>query len=257
MAKASDGTAASIIERAKQIRALAESERSLGHEEAAKNFAAILQNLLLKHELDMVDVDAHVENPIETRILDWSEHGLPRSKTRCTWTERLAYLVTRSYGCGFMVTTGTNRLVIVGKRLNRELCEYTLVVLCRSAREVAESEYSVAFRAAYAAGEVHRVRGFKKAFLFGFVTRVGERLAAEVTRFKDAESRGEMALVRVDTDADEAMKFAWSIGRAARTPHVEITCAEGLERGRARAEEVDLGTRGVTGTVRPKLSNGL
>ena len=57
-----------ILEKLGKIKAMADSAKEIGNEAEAQAFAAMLQNLLLKHKLDMTDVQYGVhlqEEPVE------------------------------------------------------------------------------------------------------------------------------------------------------------------------------------------------
>lgn len=244
-----------IIEKIKKLNAKAESCRAVGSEAEAQAFAEAVSRLLVQHKLQMTDIDweiRHKSEPVDQGVLDWAKHEMSNKSVRCAWSEQLCGIIAKAHQCAILVMPGTNQIVIVGKQSDREVAEFVMVTLCRSAEKIADAEYVRYFYECKDAGDVTRARGFRPAFLTGFIQRIGERYN-EIRRQQDGDTS--MALVRVRQDEREVSDYLKNYGKASALTRRRVSCSEGIKRGRNVANSMKLDGSGAVGThVRGHLS---
>lgn len=233
-----------IIER---IRKLAATEGRT--EEETQLFAAKVQELLTKYKLEMTDIqfeEFKVSEPVVRTFVDWAKHDLRPRRRRISWIEDLAGVVARAYQCRHLVHVGTSYITFVGRKNDTEVAEYVLVTLVRSVEVIAEKAYVKYFYECRDAGDERKARGFKAAFLIGFVQRINARLQQKI----DEMNKDVVALVRFsmkEVDAEIA-KIRTTYGLTRPRHH-----QEGMRRGWKAADEVDLDGKALKTQDRKKL----
>ena len=199
---------AKILDKIKKLYMKAESCREIGSDLEAQTFAEAVNRLLNEHRLEMTDIQFEEERksePVDQHYVDWQD--IPVRKTRVLWIERLASLIARAHTCRIMVVPRSSRIVLVGSESNRQIAEYLLVTLVRSAEKIATLEYNAFFYKCRDEGDVTRCRGYRAAFLLGFVDRIGARFEEEKKRMESDETG--TALVRFNraaADVNDYMK---------------------------------------------------
>lgn len=171
-----------LIDRIKKMHAKAESAKALGNEAEAFAFASAVSKLLLRHNLEMTDVEAAIqeqEDPVKAHYFDPTVFGLPKKKSRVLWSELLAAVVAEAHMCGILPVHKTNTFMIIGTRQNRQACEFMIVFLTRYAVEHSEKDYVRYFYECKALGDVRQARGYKAGWLMGFCTRLSMRYKAD------------------------------------------------------------------------------
>jgi len=205
-----------IIEKLAKIKAHAESAKAIGKEEEAKAFAAMLQNLLLKHKLEMTDVEYAAEmkdEPIVEKWPDtqWSNESHRRVykdfpdvevvNRRREWAEQLANIVADAYSSRILVVKGRSYIVFVGHKSNVAICEFLFLTMLRVAEKLsanAAKAYRAEYRARYGAGDTPK--GYRESWPSGFCTRIAQRMKEERDAFGQKPGQS-MALVRVNKEA--------------------------------------------------------
>lgn len=191
-----------LMDRIKKMHAKAESAKQLGNEAEALTFASAVQKLLLKHNLEMTDVEAAVQeqqDPIKAHYFNPEAFGLPRKRSRVLWSELLAYVVADAHMCGVLPVHRTNTFLIIGSRQNRQACEYMIVFLTRYAIEHSEKDYVKYFYKCLNEGDVKQARGYKSGWLMGFVSRLAARYKADKAAVvKEAEAKNPHAMIRLN-----------------------------------------------------------
>src|SRR4051812_11592634 len=102
-------TTEKIVEKLAKIKAHADSAKAIGNEQEAQAFAGMLQQMLLKHKLEMSDLDYRKEMESEPIIEHWPETEFVADKVgyhyrykiapdidigpRTQWIEELAMLI--------------------------------------------------------------------------------------------------------------------------------------------------------------------
>lgn len=190
-----------LVDRIKKMHAKAESAKQLGNEAEAFAFASAVQKLLLKHNLEMSEVEAAAaekEDPIKAHYFDPRAFGLPRKRRREHWSELLARIVADAHMCGILPVHRSNEILLIGTRQNRQACEFMLVFLTRYAIEHSEKDYVRYFYQCKDDGDVTMARGYKAAWLMGFVTRLAARYKADKQEvIKEVQQVNPYALVRL------------------------------------------------------------
>lgn len=205
-----------IIEKLAKIKAHADSAKAIGNEEEAKAFAAMLQNLLLKHKLEMTDVEYAAEmkdEPIVEKWPDteWSYESHRRIykdfpdvevvNRRREWAEMLANIIADAYSSRIMVVKGRSIIIFVGHKSNVAICEYLFLTMLRVAEKLsanAAKTYRAEYRAQYGAGDTPK--GYRESWLMGFCMRISQRMKEERDAF-GAKPGQSTALVRVNKEA--------------------------------------------------------
>ncbi len=202
------------LELIRKLFAKSDSAAQLGSSEEAAAFASKANELLLRHKLELSEVDALVEeadDPIENDYADISEAlGLKAGK-REPWLTSLFAAVARAHFCVALYVPGSKRVRLVGRRSDREIALYMVTVLAQTARRLAADfaeQEKRAFLGEYGnAGYWRRqdTMRTKAAFLVGFAIAVKDRLKA--LRQEVEQQGGQFALVRF-AKADDAAKRA-------------------------------------------------
>lgn len=81
-----------LLDRLLKIQAQAEGEAAIGNSRAAENFAAMLNRLLIQHEMSELDLATRAkqlttDEPIVKVFVDRYAAGLPLKRTRVQWEE--------------------------------------------------------------------------------------------------------------------------------------------------------------------------
>ncbi len=253
-----------ILEKLAKIKAHADSAEKIGSTEEAQTFAEMLQRLLLKHNLDMSDIEFakhEVDEPVEKFSIDWEQYGLKTKKQRIDWEERLASIVADAHFCRILVSEHSNRIWLVGRKSNAAVAEYLIVTLRRAAKKIAYlalAEYQrdlknksqcliCGLNKDHHVWESHEFQrekitdhhGFKASFLAAFVNRIAERL--KETRESVVTSNC-TALVRINKDEAAVRDFMSQnyIGHAKMIRSRSGSNSEGFLRGRQAADAVNL-----------------
>lgn len=238
-----------LLRKLQKIKNLAASEREVGNVDAAENFAAVLNKLLLEHKLSMSDVEftRHLEDePIDKSTIFWSEHGLPNKGKRIHWVELLASYVAHANNCQILVRPGSNILSLVGREVNRKIAEYTIVTLTRAAEKLSKAEYFKFYHKLKETGDQEQAKGYRQSFLLAFVKRIFERLALETRQATSGTSSG-TALIRLNTERAQVQKWVetHTTGNASRMTGNRTGNQVGAEHGRKLADRLDIKGRGV------------
>jgi hypothetical protein len=203
-----------LLDKLSKIKNHMESAKEIGNEAEAQAFATMLQNLLIKHKLEMTDVEYanHTkEEPIEevsfggfvTRVDGKRVYekypDLEVKRRRVEWMERLAGVLARAHSCEILISPGSSRIWFVGQKSNVQVVDYLYATMLRTAEKLADKEYVRYFYQCRDEGDVTRARGFRPSFLEGFVSRLFQRFEEEKRKMY-GDSTG-VALVRVNKEA--------------------------------------------------------
>lgn len=246
---------ARLIDRIRKMHAKAESSKELGLDHEALAFASAVKSMLLKHNLEMSDIEAFAEeqaDPIKAHYFDPRSFGLPRSKVRVAWTENLARVIARAHMCDLIAVRASNKLMLIGSREHRQICEFMIVTLTRYAIEHSEKDYVKFFYRCRDMGDVTQARGYKAGWLMGFVGRLAERYSEDEhkTRAEYAEGPNKHALIRLDKqlvrlqDAKDQISKALEAKKSA-VPQGRRAADSGVEDGASQADRVNLDGTGI------------
>lgn len=204
-----------LLEKLAKIKAHAESAKDIGNEAEAQAFAGMLQNLLLKHKLEMTDIQYIKEMESEPIIqsdpkIQWDRErkryfyvDFPDVEVvmrRVGWMEQLAQVVAEYNACRILVVEGRSYIMFVGHKSNVAICEYLFITMLRTADKLS-AKAAMKFRRearAAAGGAGYTPGGYRESFLKGFITRIQKRLEDEKNAFGGNTGT---ALVRVNKEA--------------------------------------------------------
>ncbi len=236
-----------ILDKIKKLHLKAESCKEIGSDLEAQAFAEMVTRLLNDHKLEMSDIQFEEQRktqPVDSSTVIWENHDMQTKRTRIAWIEHLASIAARAYSCRIMVIMGSSRFVLAGTQSNREIAEYVIVTLVRSAEKIADEAYVKHFYECRDKGDVAMARGYRAAFLDGFVDRISARFAEERKR---ADSNC-TALVRFDqekADLDAFMKINSKTIKGAGLQRHSRGNSAGYKAGADKAESMDIGGKAV------------
>ena len=133
-----------ILEKLQKIKAHAESAEKIGSQAEAEAFAAMFQQLLLKHKISATEVEVEQlerDEPVDKFQVDWQDIRV--RSTRIAWIERLAGIVARAYFCRILVHPRSSNITIVGRKSDAAIAEYMLVTLVREFSRLLGEELDV------------------------------------------------------------------------------------------------------------------
>lgn len=258
-----------MIAKLVKMQASRDGEAAIGNTAAAEAFAAAINRMLVEHELNPSDLDyarASDNDPIIELHVDLSKYKIDKKKTRIAWQESLARTVAKAHLCTFLIRQGSNDIWFVGTKSHATVAEYVFGTLVPAASRMSYIEYR-RFRHSvkpingkYSRPETH---GFIEAWLDAFIGRITERFdearkAAVAEAVVDVPGAESQALIRLDGALVKVRKYiddkfaarrrsgayALSTGRSSN--------AEGRARGRAAADSMVIGRRGVTAGNSPR-----
>lgn len=221
-----------IIDKITKAIALSESEKHLGHLEAAENAASIASRLMLEYGIDQEVVSARASGKDKIGM----EPAIPaiddfRKAIRETpWTNQLAAIVAKAFNCRILIPMepiqkkyGYNSFLFVGYVHERKQAVHFYTMLFRALDEAVDHEYRKAFRRAYQPGTVNPVAGteWRKSFLIGalngLITRFNQIRGDVIARAADPG----MALVRLNQTLEAIDQQLANIASAEQKPIVE------------------------------------
>jgi hypothetical protein len=239
-----------IIDKLKKLNAMAEGAKAIGNETEATAFAEAFQRLLTHHKLNLSDVEfakLGQEEPVADWPIDYNKYpDFETKRSAVQWESILATIIAEAHYCTIMRFAGTNRLIIVGRKSDAEVAEYSIITLLRAAGTIANREYGAFYRKCQAEdGTPRRARGFRDAFLLGFINRLKERY--DRARNGDGTTT---ALVRIAREKQAVNDFMAAKKAAGDCKDLQTRKRwqmneAGRRRGRAVADEVDIDGRAV------------
>lgn len=242
-----------------------ESEASLGNDKAAEAFAAAINRMMIEFELNPTDLDyarTTDKDPVIELRVDLDKYKIEKVKTRVAWQESLARIVARAHLCTFLLAPGRNQIWFVGTKSHAMVAEYVYGILVPAANTMSQKEY-MRYRGQLPKEErLAATKGYRAAWLAEFTRRVAERLdEARADAVKEAEARQVQAtvpggqsqalirlngaLVKVQQYVDDKFKSKRSSASALAAPRSNN--AAGRAAGRAAADKMPIGRKGVTG----------
>lgn len=239
-----------LLDKLAKIQSHAESAKKIGNEAEAEAFAAMLQQLMLKHKIAMSEVqfaDLDKDEPIGSHRMNYATGGVPLKSARSGWQERLASIVARAHFCRITVSSGTSRVNMVGRESDCAVAEYTFMVLARAITGIAKKSHEQFYYQCVKSGEAHRASGYKRSFIDAFVGRISQRFKEEK---KQAENASSTAMVRVEKSnkaIEEYMDDKYRFGRASGLTRNTRFNRDGATHGRAAADNVNLQGKAING----------
>jgi len=237
-----------IIEKIQKIKAHAESAERIGSEAEAEAFAEMMQKLLLRHKLEMTDIDFtkfEVEEPVEEHEIDYSKYDCQVKRARIAWIEQLAGIVARAHFCRILIHRGSTRITLVGRKSDCDVAEYMIITLQRLLTRLSIKARLAHNEECSKEGRKADIYNFRASYIRAFVERLSQRYEAER---RSQEGSSSTALVRVNR-AETAVKEFMAGRRYGRAAVVRGSRkdgnAEGLRRGAAAADSISLRSNAV------------
>ena len=187
-----------VLERCRKLLAHAESAKAMGSTEEAETFAAKGSELLLRHKLEMSDVEMEAELSADVLVDDYFDVAKASELRegggrRVKWLETILSSLCKTHFCEFLVIPGSKMYRIIGHESDRAIVVYMFTMLARSADQLGHLYYFAARKAAIKNGTALPANP-KKAFLLGFAAAIYRRLKDQRTSIE--KKGGQFALVR-------------------------------------------------------------
>ncbi len=188
-----------VIYLLRKLMAQADGEKAVGNMAAAEAFAAKAQELLLKHKLEMSDVEfaaEEVNEPVLGEVIIGDdllekEYGYDR-KRNDRWVGILMNACAHANFCKVLsMRGGKNRMTIVGRASDREVSKALFTYLSNACLEMAPREADM--NEAY---ERIERRTFVTSFKLGFACAISGRLTKKMAELK--EGTQQQGLIRID-----------------------------------------------------------
>lgn len=261
---------AKILKKLVKLQAQRQSEAELGNAEAAEAFAGMINKMLIEYELNPSDIDyarSADNDPVVEIRANLAHYGIKDSKVRVAWQESLASGVARAHLCTILIIPSSNKILFVGTKSHATVAEYvygTMVPLIEKLSKQAEVTYWKQTGAGR--GINNKAKGYRSAWIDAFITRIWERFAearraavaahaaSSGTSTETGLIRLDGALVKVQKYIDDKFAHRRAASRAGILNHRSRNHADGRAAGRAAADNITLGQRGVSTTERKQLS---
>lgn len=191
----------------------------------AESAAAKVQELLIKYNLQMLDVDSVV--PEEEKTVGEERFETTEKKNESSWVRDLYKVVANFNFCypiwrDSLVNQHGYNMSIVGKPANVEVVHYTVEWLVPRIRKMASSSW-------YEYDGYEKKGKFRRGFLAGAVVGVGDRLSLELSRAQMSDSNTR-ALVVVNTREIENYVMK-AYPRLSKPKYVSLSSLDGREQG--------------------------
>lgn len=260
-----------LIDKLRKLKNSAEGEAKIGNEAAAQAFAEMLNRLLLENKLEMTDIEfeqMEKDQPVAPHYVNYKAHNIKLKKQRSLWMEQLANVIARAHFCRILVHSGSSRITFLGRKDDCEVVEYMFVTLLRATEQLADEAYDgivnvVLKECGICLGPKKghnainhkfepnylRARGFRPAFINGFINRLAERFY-DLRRSMEKESTALVRLNRSEAGIKEYLEQKDENGRKKirNLPALEgrrTGNIEGHRAGRAKAESIPLGANAI------------
>lgn len=250
----------SVLEKIRALLAKAESAGKIGSQAEAELFAAKANELLLKHKIEMTDVERFAqedEDPMGQEYCDAAEVDGIGHGSRLQWLEYLMGALCRGHFCEFRVLPGTRQYRVFGRDSDRAVVLYLFETLAATAERLSLAHYHEVHRRWRKEGGPKPFRA-QRSFRLGFSSAIGDRLR-EMRKTTEREG-GERALV-IFNDAALAVKTYESRFESGGTSSRLVaeydrrSHAAGYEAGRGANLPSGLGG-GTAGSVPKQLGGG-
>lgn len=239
-----------IIEKLAKLKAHAESAEAIGNQEEAAAFAAKFQELLMKHELTMSEIEfkrVASDDPMGREFATGGGAGQRR-----LWQEQLASVIASAFFCRILVYKGSDLIAFVGRETHRQAAEYVYSRLRRELEETSKREYkSLRSKLRRNGEDLENSHGFKTSFRRAYVRTIQQRLKAQRQSEKEqieGTAGGGTALIRLDTalvKVDEYMKEQLRTKSAKGLRGQSGSNELGRQRGEHHGRKANLGADGL------------
>lgn len=238
-----------ILDKLQKIKRHMDSAKEIGNIAEAEVFAGVLQKLLLKHKLDMSDIEFETfekEQPVAEYFVNWRKHDIKPKRQRIKWVETLASVIAKAHFCRILVHPKSNFITLVGRHEDAAVAEFMLVTLYRAADKMSEkADYHHRLECKRERREIGH--GFRESWLAAFVTRLMNRYQEE--RGSHRESTMLVRINRAEKSVEDFIRQGQEnkeIGKKSTALKSSgVYHAEGYRQGHAAAEKIDLRTNAI------------
>ncbi len=220
--------ASDLIQRLQKIRALTDS--SVPGEAAAA--AAKLQEILLKHNLEMEDIEEDSSEALDKYVKEDLELGVT-SGGMINWRRILLSGIARSLMCAAFGYKGASKMVVVGHKSNIEVVGHFYEYLSWEISRLADAAW---MKNKSRASE--NARSWKNSFYNGAVDIVVQRLQEKYQQVSRQDSRSHALALRNERALDEAV--ANLVGRVRKNSVRQRHSDAGYSRGARAGKRVNL-----------------
>lgn len=242
------------LDKIRKLKAHMESAKKIGSDKEAEAFAAMMQRLMLEHNISMTDLDVEkmeADEPVGTFTINPDGPGAKAKRARSYWIEDLATIIARAHFCRVLIYESSSLLCLVGRRSNVEVAEFMIVTMARLIHKMALREWWKEWRRRGGDESYERNRavrqellGFRVSYVKSFTQRLAERYYEERQRATQGDGKS-TALVRVNRAEAAVTAFFnenYSNAKAAKavTKYKDTTHAAGWRAGREAADQIDL-----------------
>ena len=187
-----------ILAKIQKLMRLQESAQAIGSIAEAANAAERVQDLLLKYNLSMAEVEGFEEDESKVihEIVNASDLNFNHREGK--WLTALAGGLSRYNMCRSINTVSGNKLVkitFIGEPQNLEVVRYLFEILVPRARQLVRQEFN-------RYNGLEKLGTFRRGYLMGFAMGVSTQLR-EAQERQERESAQVTALVRVKSEAVE------------------------------------------------------
>lgn len=244
-------TADKILDKLAKLKARAEGEKRIGETAAAEAFAAMINKLLLEHELSETDIPLAPEvDPIIEHLVRPQDHDIKFTNVRIGWQERLAGIVARAHLCRHLVSTGTNYITFVGTKSHVMVAEYAYVTLVRTAARLSYYAMKKYYRE-HCDEPGFTIDNYRAAWLRGFISRISERFDEVRRQEMEATGSSSTALIRLSEQLTRASQYLDDKKvRSVRAARVGSGNIYGQIEGRRAADKMNIGQQAMSETQR-------
>ena len=256
-----------VLNKLVKMQAARQSEAQLGNAEAAEAFAGAINRMLIDYELNPSDIDyarATDNDPVIELRVELETHGIKSSKSRVAWQESLAMSIANAHLCSILIRPGSNAIYFVGTKSHATVAEYlygTMVPAISRMSKDAELRYWHA--TGCGRGRDNKALGYRSAWIDAFIQRIWERFKeARKAAVAHATTEGistETVLIRLDGALVKVRKYIDDrfSNKAARHAsvlnHRSRDHEDGRAAGKAAADKITLGQRGISGKTPKQL----
>lgn len=246
----------SVINLLRKLMAQADGERAVGNMAAAEAFAAKAQELLLKHKLEMSDVEFAAEElnePVLGEVIVGDElleakYKYDRKRSD-NWVTTLMQACALANFCKILVhRCGKNTITLVGRETDRETAKALFIYLSKACIEMAPREADMN-------GAYERIerRTWISSFKLGFACAISNRLDRKLEQLKAGTP--EQGLIRIDQMVRSTeKKFKELFPNTVKTGGGSASNSDGFSSGNTYGSRIGINsTKRLTGsTAAPK-----
>jgi len=236
-----------ILRKVRGLAAMAVSAKEVSTEEEAYLFAERMREMMLRHKISQLELDANdpqlkAEAMHKVRIT--SDHGVTMTKRRCAWSERLGAVVAKAHFTRVVCHIRSSSLTFAGHESDVAASVEAYAYLWQVLESLSWKAYNKLFygeRAKGHMGDVGLARGYRAAYLRGFVSRLSARYVKQMEQLESDKvvTVGALVLMKNVTVAVNQYVVSWT-RPAARVRGQRADNSRGYRDGQLAADKLSL-----------------